>query len=75
MHLEDNEYVHEVKTELERRDMFYASIRDFPPGERLSDSLSEEKKRQIRWAQEMILANPALCAELYVARSGNHKDS
>lgn len=56
------EYRCKVKTELERRDQASAKTDSQRCGS--TNAFDEEHKRRMKWAQEMIITNPELCAEI-----------
>ncbi|KAF9639225.1 hypothetical protein BFW01_g11031 [Lasiodiplodia theobromae] len=68
----DNQmYVHQVTSELEQRALADERLEGLSQqhGVETQHAQQAERDRRLRWAQEMIIQNPALCAEVYCAMS------
>lgn len=72
--LENSEFVCKIRAELERRDQTTLNVEVPAHGSGTASTLSEEQKRKTKWAQDMIIAHPELCAEVCIAMTtGNNK--
>ncbi|GME24832.1 hypothetical protein GTA08_BOTSDO09933 [Neofusicoccum parvum] len=67
----DQAYVNQVTSELEQRATADERIESLSQqsGVDTQHAQQAERDRRLKWAQEMIIQNPALCAEVYFAMS------
>ncbi|KAH7020650.1 hypothetical protein B0J12DRAFT_746625 [Macrophomina phaseolina] len=67
----DRTYITQVSSELEQRAMADERLGALQQqtGVNTQHAQQAERERRLKWAQDMIIQNPALCAEVYFAMS------
>ncbi|KAF2091314.1 hypothetical protein K490DRAFT_54206 [Saccharata proteae CBS 121410] len=61
----DQNYVAEVTHELEQRAQTESRLEQLHTPTDHETAAAAERDRRLKWAQQMIISNPALCAEVY----------
>lgn len=67
------DYAREVSEELNRRERAEVQIEQFAQPADQNRASELEQQRRLRWAQDMIMANPALAADVYFAMTARQE--